>query len=153
MKSFIASLAIAFSVVACGPMTPSGDAGNNDSGTTPTDSGTGSDSSAECLPTGNAANGAMLVMTNACGSCHGADLGGGTTPAGQNLHNDGTGAGGWNACQFREALRNGKDDEGRTLCASMPRYPSSAISDQALADILAHLKTLTTAGRTTAACN
>lgn len=151
MKSFIASIAIAFSLAACGGMMPGNDAGNDSS--TPTDTGVAPQDggSSACLPTGNAAMGATAA-TATCGACHGADLGGGTVPAGQNLHNDGMGAGGWSDCNFQRALRTGVDDTGRALCASMPRYSAGQLSDQQIADILAHLKTLTTAGRMTGAC-
>jgi cytochrome c553 len=157
MKSLIASIALAFSLSACGGMMPGNDAGT-DSGTTPTDSGSNptdgssmGDGSSSCLPMGNAAMG-MATATATCGACHSADLGGGTMPPGQNLHNDGMGAGGWSDCNFQRALRMGVDDNGRSLCASMPRYSAGDLSDQQIADILAYLKTLTTPGRMTAAC-
>jgi cytochrome c553 len=155
MKSLIASIALAFSLAACGGMMPGNDAGNDsgttDSGTPPTDGGSMRDGSSSCLPMGNAVMGATVAAAT-CGACHGADLGGGTTPPGQNLHNDGMGAGGWSDCDFQRAVRMGVDPAGRSLCASMPRYAAGQLSDQQLADILAHLKTLTTAGRMTGAC-
>jgi mono/diheme cytochrome c family protein len=159
MKSLIASFALALSFVACGGPMPGNDAGS-DSGSTPTDTGvaptdsgsTPTDGSAACLPTGNAAAGAMVAM-GGCGSCHGADLGGGTTPPGSNLHNEAMRAGSWSDCAFQAAMRTGTAPGGRTLCASMPRFNAQTLSDQQLADLLAHLRTLTTAGRTVAACN
>lgn len=157
-KSFIASIVLACALSACGGMMPDHDAGN-DSGTNPTDSGSNptdagssmGDGSSSCLPMGNAAMGQSLA-SSFCGSCHGVDLGGGTAPPGSNLHNDGMGAGSWSDCDFQRALRMGVTPAGRTLCALMPRYDARTLSDQQIADILAHLKTLTTAGRTTEMC-
>ena len=105
-------------------------------GSTGTDAGGGG---------GNAANGLVVASMAGCAACHGADFGGGATLYGgvapPNLTPDAAhGLGGWTDAQIITAVRTGVDDEGATLCSSMPRYPM--MSDSDAADLVAYLRSL-----------
>lgn len=110
---------------------------------------------APCLPAGNAASG-MAVGARLCARCHFSDLGGGiviANPLGPNLHNDGSGAGAWWDCDLQNAVRRGRRPDGFELCAQMPRWSTTDLTDADLADLVAYLRTLTAPGRFTAVCN
>ncbi len=76
--------------------------------------------------------GAAAVSRAGCVNCHGGpSLGGSDTPVtgsmtyGPNLTPDeSTGIAGWTDEQIIRAIRTGVDDEGATLCPTMPRYDS-----------------------------
>ncbi|MFO0607967.1 MAG: cytochrome c [Polyangiales bacterium] len=101
----------------------------------------------------SAARGQSLVASNVCGSCHqssnAADgiLSGQTSPRpgtmayGVNLTPDNdTGIGSWTTAQIVTAIRTGVDDEGESLCSTMPRY--ATMSDDDAASIAAYLKSI-----------
>jgi mono/diheme cytochrome c family protein len=94
------------------------------------------------------ATGEKVVMANACGACHTGSKG---TLAGGDVIKDGvyapnltpdmdTGLGGWTADEITTAISKGKDDQGQSLCGSMPRF--GMLSQQDLADIAAYLRSL-----------
>ena len=73
-----------------------------------------------------------------CAICHGPKGGG---LLGPNISGSTTaGIGSWTDAQFTAAVRTGVDDEGKTLCPDMTRYPVALISDAKLAAIHAFLK-------------
>ena len=98
------------------------------------------------LPSGDVARGKSLTNSNSCTECHQADYGGaGFFP---NISSDSRfGIGGWSDAQIATALRDGIDDEGRSLCAIMERFP---FSDQQTADVIAYLRGLPAVAKPTA---
>lgn len=78
-------------------------------------------------PQGDAKAGAQAWTASPCISCHGANAEGGVGPklAGTALPAD----------QFKNTVRNGKG-------AAMPKFSAGQISDQALTDIYAWLKSM-----------
>ncbi|MEO6600710.1 MAG: cytochrome c [Polyangiaceae bacterium] len=101
---------------------------------------------------GSPARGALLVRSVAlCGGCHTATGGmelagnvnfkGGQLPA-PNLTPDATGIGEWTDAQIINAIRNGVDDEGRTLDSAMPYWLFHNMSDSDAKDIVAFLRSL-----------
>lgn len=104
--------------------------------------------SAEPTP---AARGAGFVHARGCAGCHGAGDGGvlagqtsprpGTSAYGANLTPDrATGIGAWTEQAIVRAMRAGFDDEGKPLCATMPRF--SDMTDDEATDIVAYLRSL-----------
>ena len=75
-----------------------------------------------------------------CTSCHSKDYGGdGYYP---NITNDmATGIGSWTDAEIKSAIREGKGKGGEVLCAEMPHYAASQISDSDLSDLVAFLRT------------
>lgn len=80
-----------------------------------------------------------LSSTRKCTSCHDVTYqGSGFYP---NITPDvTTGIGSWDADDIKAAIRDGKDKDGKTLCATMERY---AFSDAQLADLVIYLQHLT----------
>lgn len=112
-----------------------------------------------CADDDPVANGKTLVETKGCGGCHspatGPALSGadaplfGTQVTAPNLTPDSdTGIGGWSDADLVRAIRQGLDDQGVTLCAAMPRYPT--MSDDDAAAIVAYLKSLAPVSHQTA---
>jgi len=94
-----------------------------------------------------AEKGATLVKDNGCAGCHtppsGALLSGqeGSSIAGPNITPDkDTGIGSWTDAQITAALRDGVDDDGKTLCSAMPKF--SALSAEETASIVLYLKSI-----------
>jgi len=79
-----------------------------------------------------------LEMTRKCTSCHDVTYqGSGFYP---NITPDvDTGIGSWSADEIKAAIRDGKDKDGKTLCATMERFP---FSEAELADIVVYLQHL-----------
>ncbi len=92
--------------------------------------------------------GAEAVQRGGCAGCHGGPtLGGSDEPVtgsmtyGPNLTPDeATGIAGWTDDQIIRAIREGIDDEGATLCPTMPRY--SALTDEDAHLMVAYLRSL-----------
>jgi mono/diheme cytochrome c family protein len=92
--------------------------------------------------------GRMLVEQNDCTECHGADLSGSASGVpgypkrnAPNLTPDSkTGVGDWTDDQLRTAIRAGIDDDGKVLCAVMPKFGNLADTD--VANIIAYLRSL-----------
>lgn len=80
-----------------------------------------------------------LSSTRKCTSCHDVTYqGSGFYP---NITPDvATGIGSWGAEDIKAAIRDGKDKDGKTLCATMERY---AFSEAELADLVTYLQHLT----------
>jgi cytochrome c1 len=83
-----------------------------------------------------APDGAEVASRLGCAGCHqdpsGPALAGRTSkaPFGPNLTPDvETGLGAWSDAELTRAIREGKDDEGQTLCAVMPRFADLADAD------------------------
>lgn len=75
----------------------------------------------------------QALYTNNCATCHGSKGEGGI---GANITGSTTaGIGSWTAAQFTSALREGKDDEGMQLCAAMPKFTASQLSDAQVTSI------------------
>ena len=94
---------------------------------------------------GNAQAG-QEIFAASCAGCHGQQAQG---VVGPNLVQGGDAAVNWQFADFRRALLIGETPDGRSLNATMPRYDGTALqpkgqpaSDQDIADIQAHLKTL-----------
>jgi len=121
--------------------TPSGGAGSPGAGGS--GASTGGTSSGGSAPTaGDPAKGALVWANKdiACASCHA------ETAAGQygpNITMSKTaGIGNWTFAQFKSAVRDGLDMDGKTmLCTSMTRFPKTMIDDQAMADLYAYIGT------------
>jgi mono/diheme cytochrome c family protein len=80
----------------------------------------------------DSSSGQALYTTN-CSSCHGSKGEGGI---GANITGStSAGIGSWTAAQFMSAVRDGKDDEGVQLCATMPKFPASQLSDAQVTSI------------------
>lgn len=97
-------------------------------------------SESECTPSPAdvALHGQRLVIDNGCTGCHGGELSGASGP---NLTPDeATGIGSWSAAQIGTAVRTGVDDEGATLCSTMPRY--LMLNDDELEALSTYLKSL-----------
>jgi len=79
-----------------------------------------------------------LEMTRRCTSCHDVSYqGSGFYP---NITPDiDTGIGSWSAEEIKAAIHDGKDNDGKTLCATMERYP---FNDAQLADLATYLQHL-----------
>lgn len=126
------SLSLGSVLVGCGD-----DSGGSDTGG---GAGVGGDPSG-----GSATAGQAVAKANGCAGCHGMGLIGGTTAFGgaypSNLTPDQeTGIGGWTDAQIVEAVTKGIDDEGESLCSSMPKFP---LGDDDVTDLVAFLKSLT----------
>ena len=81
----------------------------------------------------------QLYRSN-CAQCHGAAAAGDIGP---NISGSTrAGIGGWTREQFFKAVRGGVDDEGQQLCAQMPHFSESALSDEQLASIHDYLLTV-----------
>jgi mono/diheme cytochrome c family protein len=103
---------------------------------------------------GDATRGRMFATTTGCATavvCHGADLGGLTTPVPgtmvypQNITPDmQTGIGGFSDEEIVSAVRTGVHD-GHTLCPQMPRIPT--LTDQQAADLVAYLRSVAPVSR------
>jgi mono/diheme cytochrome c family protein len=107
-------------------------------------------SSSSTTPKGDAVAGKAALTKYVCASCHGADLSGTTTPyAGTtaypaNLTPDTTtGLGEWNADAIKTAILTGKDDEGKSLCSTMPVFKNMSMTDAEATNIVAYLQSLT----------
>jgi mono/diheme cytochrome c family protein len=75
-----------------------------------------------------------------CAQCHGTTAAGDVGP---NISGStGAGIGAWTRAQFFAAVRAGVDDEGQQLCARMPHFSQSALSDEQLAGIHDYLLTV-----------
>jgi len=98
--------------------------------------------------TGDAAAGATVAKDNGCEGCHtgskGTFAGSDTAFSGRfglNLTPDkATGIGNWTDAQISAAIKTGVNDDGETLCASMPKFPS--MTEQQMADLIAYLRSL-----------
>jgi hypothetical protein len=106
------------------------------------------------------AAGSALVTAQGCNTtaCHGADLSGNIRqPSGAysaNLTPDPTtGIAGWTVADLTAALQDGVDDDGKALCASMPRFAQLTATN--IADIYAYLESIpaVTKARTSTACS
>lgn len=97
--------------------------------------------------------GAALVQSHGCAGCHEDSPPGspilagrleplpGTHVFGPNLTPDpDTGLGEWSDVAVRRALREGTDDEGHPLCATMPRFAS--LSENDMTALIAYLRSL-----------
>jgi mono/diheme cytochrome c family protein len=104
-----------------------------------------------CGGSDSASSGQALTANN-CGSCHDSGDGSysGSTKSvvdnamvyAPNLSSDpDTGIGGWTDDQVFNAVKNGIDDEGKTLCIAMPRW-GRKMNDQQIHDIVGFLRTL-----------
>ena len=99
------------------------------------------------------AEGKAQVATDVCASCHQSSdakdgiLSGQTVPVsgttmtyGPNITPDmTTGIGSWTDAQILGALKDGVDDEGETLCATMPKFP---LTDDDGKAIIAYLRSI-----------
>src|SRR5262249_26367780 len=99
--------------------------------------------------TGNATNGKTAVMKYGCMGCHGSDMDGsitpypGTTAYAANLTPDkDTGIGEWEAATIKTAILSGRDDEGKQLCSTMPKFQDMNMTDTEANDVVAYLKSL-----------
>jgi cytochrome c553 len=99
----------------------------------------------------NAAYGAYLAQ--ACTGCHGTDFAGqhvpGTPPEfpdAANLTPHPSGLGSWSLADFQRVLRTGKRPDGRELHPFMPWKAYSTMSDDEIAAIYAHLRTVPAKG-------
>ncbi len=117
------TLAVAPFAVACG----SSDTADTTTTTTTTTS------------TGGAAAGATTYKS-VCASCHGADAAGNLGPNITGSMSAGIGA--WTEEQFITALRTGVNADGLELCSKMPKYGAAQLTDADLANVFAHLSTL-----------
>jgi mono/diheme cytochrome c family protein len=89
------------------------------------------------MQTAAATRGRALLGRN-CVGCHGDDLAG-TPVAGWSPNltpnvNDGLGQ--WTRGDIEVALRTGTRRDGRSLCATMPRFSETDLSNQQLADLI-----------------
>jgi mono/diheme cytochrome c family protein len=107
-------------------------------------------SSSDDTPKGDVSAGKTAVAKYVCVSCHGADLSGtktpyaGTTAYPANLTPDkATGLGEWDADTIKIAILTGKDDEGETLCSTMPVFERMNMTDTEAVNIVAYLQSLT----------
>lgn len=152
-------LAVALtSLAACGSTTTETDGGSTpdtgsasaedtgtavaeDTGTaTSTDSGSAGEDAGPIM--GDATAG-QTVATRLCVTCHGANLGGGSSSGGCTSANLRVLASeGWTEETIVTTLRTGNDDEGNALCSRMPRYNVRALNDQAAHDVAAYILTL-----------
>jgi mono/diheme cytochrome c family protein len=99
--------------------------------------------------TGDVTAGKAAVTKYACTNCHGADLSGtttvypGTTAYPANLTPDkDSGIGEWDLDTIKAAILTGKDDEGKTLCSTMPVFRKMGMTDTEATNIAAYLKSL-----------
>jgi mono/diheme cytochrome c family protein len=110
----------------------------------------GSDSKGSSSSTGTVALGQTAVAKFACTSCHGADLSGSTSPYTgttasypANLTPDAeTGIGEWDADTIVTAILTGKDDDGKNLCSTMPKFSTMNMTMDEANSIAAYLKSL-----------
>jgi mono/diheme cytochrome c family protein len=80
------------------------------------------------------------LYRSSCAQCHGITAAGDVGP---NISGSTrAGIGGWTRQQFFKAVRAGVDDEGQELCAQMPHFSQSALSDEQLANIHDYLLTV-----------
>ncbi|MEO8983326.1 MAG: c-type cytochrome [Polyangiaceae bacterium] len=125
--------------------------------------GEGGEAGGNGFTTAQVQHGAMLVRSAAlCGGCHTASGGqelagnaafkGGALPA-PNLTPDATGIGDWSNTQIMNAIRDGKDDEGRQLDAAMPYWLFHNMSDEDALSIVAFLRSLPPVAATIGANN
>jgi mono/diheme cytochrome c family protein len=98
---------------------------------------------------GDVTAGKEALTKYACQSCHGPDLSGTTTPfAGTaaypaNLTPDkDTGLGDWDMATIKTAILTGTDDEGETLCSTMPVFQKVSMTDAEATNIAAYLQSL-----------
>jgi mono/diheme cytochrome c family protein len=89
--------------------------------------------------TGDATRGAALAERQACGSCHSQDYSGGPGGAANITPDEATGIGAWSNDEIADAIVNGVDADGETLCALMPQL---ALSESDLADLVAFLRSV-----------
>ncbi len=104
-------------------------------------------------PTGDPDRGAVLAGLGGCASCHTLDddstpYGGGYavvtdfgTFYGSNLTPHASGLGGWSFDDFRDAMRHGRDPEGRSYWPAFPFPSFTGMSDDDLSDLWAFLRT------------
>lgn len=120
---------------------PSGGAGATAQGGSSSAAGGSTAAGGSAAIVGDPAKGAA-IWTNSqigCPACH-ADSAAGLL--GPNITFSKTaGIGNWTLAQFSAAVRDGKDIDGSSLCASMTKFPSSQINDQGMADLFAYLGT------------
>lgn len=99
---------------------------------------------------GDATAGEAAVTKYECTKCHGNDLSGTTTvypgtmayPANLTPDSD-TGIGDWDLATIKTAILTGTDDEGKTLCSTMPVFSKMGMTDAEATNIAAYLKSLT----------
>jgi cytochrome c2 len=143
----LATISLIVALPACGSTDNA--AGGPSSAGAPSSAGNPSSTGSSGTPTGSAANGATLFMSQslACNTCHADDASGGIGP---NISGSTTaGIGSWTYSDFHNAVRLGEDKSGtKKLCFLMiaiPATPSTAggpsVSDQGIADIYAFLQT------------
>ncbi|GIV78965.1 MAG: hypothetical protein KatS3mg050_3359 [Litorilinea sp.] len=96
-------------------------------------------------PAGETAEyGQYLVQIASCGSCHGEDLGGNTSPnapQGPNITLGGA-LRGWSQADFVTALRTGQTPDGRQMDPEMPWPAYATLTDTELAAIWAYINSL-----------
>ncbi len=93
------------------------------------------------------ARGELLATNNACASCHLANYAG--TAFYPNITPDATtGIGSWTDAQIADAIANGKNAKGESLCGLMPRL---ALSEGDMADMIAFLRGIPAVEKKTAA--
>ena len=119
------------------------------SGSSTSSSSSGGDTTSSSSSSGGSKNdievGKAFTMENGCAGCHSADFSGGKAafmgvyPA--NLTPDKeTGIGDWTDDQIKKAVKEGVDDEGKQLCASMPKFATA--TDEQLTGLVAYLRSL-----------
>jgi hypothetical protein len=109
---------------------------------------------------GTAAHGESLVDSYGCRDCHGNDMAGQTTPVvvpgvvarcvtlyPPNLTPDNdTGVGKWTDGQLQNAIINGVDNEGLSLCPEMKHYKDAGADD--VNDMIAYLRAIPAVNKT-----
>ena len=94
-----------------------------------------------------------LVAANGCAGCHEDAQAGAGTLSGQTAPRPGTrafganltpdeetGVGAWSDADLDSAIRRGVDDEGKLLCATMPRFAAMSADD--VRALIAYLRSL-----------
>jgi mono/diheme cytochrome c family protein len=126
------------SVLACGAQDSQGSQGQTvDPITEETPEETPADAGARPT-TGDAVHGAVIAQDQACGSCHVSNYAG--TGFYPNITPDEvTGIGAWSDQEIADAIAEGIDVNGETLCVAMPR---ATLSRSDLDDLIAYLRSL-----------
>ncbi len=96
--------------------------------------GAGGSGGAPTLPGGD------IYAAKSCNGCHG-DLGAGNQGPNVTPSTIG-GIGGWTTQELTAAIRDGKKKDGTNLCASMPRWTATQLSDADLASIVGFMQAL-----------
>lgn len=137
------ALALGLALAACG--------GGSDSSTSSTSSG-GEATTSSGSATGDVEAGKAFVEAHACAGCHSPNLAGGTAaqmgvyPPNLTPDKD-TGLGNWSDDEIKKAVKEGVDDEGKQLCATMPRVPDA--TDKELTGLVAYLRSIPAVNKAT----